>query len=71
MLAVVAVISALWFVDNAEFLETVSEQRAEGATWHQVGWQDHEAGLPAITIDSNDQKHIVWKLKHAKDSRVD
>ena len=71
MIEVIVLISGLWFADNSEFVTTAKEQQEAGATWHWVGWQDHEEGLPAITIDSNDQKHIVWKLKDAEDTRVD
>jgi len=61
----------MWFADNSEFYSTAKTQQTEGATWHWVGWQAHEEGLPAITLDANDNKHIVWKLKNAEDTRVD
>jgi hypothetical protein len=61
----------LYHTDNSEFVNTANEQQEAGATWHWVGWQDHEEGLPAITFDSNGNKHVAWKLKYAEDTRVD
>ena len=71
MIEAIVLISGLWFADNSEFVNTANEQQEAGATWHWVGWQEHEAGLPAITIDANNNSHIVWKLKNAEDTRVD
>lgn len=71
MIEAIIIISGLWFADNSEFVSTANEQQEAGATWHWVGWQAHEAGLPAITFDANNNSHIVWKLKNAEDTRVD
>ena len=71
MIEAIVIISGLWFADNSEFVITANEQQEAGATWHWVGWQDHEEGLPAITFDANGNEHVVWKLKYAEDTRMD
>ena len=63
MIGVLVVVSALWFADNSEFVNTAREQQAEGKTWHYVGWQDHEEDLPAITMKTDSAEKVIWKLK--------
>lgn len=63
MIEAIVIISGLWFADNSEFVNTAREQQEAGATWHYVGWQDHEEGLPAITMKTDSAEKVIWKLK--------
>jgi len=55
-------ITALVGIDNKEFIDTSSQQLKEGYSWTYVGKQKPE-GVPAITMKSNDEEYILWKLK--------
>jgi hypothetical protein len=55
-------ITALISIDNKEFIDTSSQQLKEGYTWTYVGKQKPE-GVPAITMKSNGEEYILWKLK--------
>jgi hypothetical protein len=49
-------------IDNKEFIDTSSAQLTEGYSWTYVGKQKPE-GVPAITMKSNGEEFILWKLK--------
>lgn len=53
------VVMALWANDNAEFLQTVELQRADGFTWQQIECREVDPKLPAITIDTPTGKSLV------------
>ena len=49
-------------IDNKEFIDTSSTQLAEKYNWTYVGKQKPQ-GVPAITMKSNGEEFILWKLK--------
>ena len=55
-------ITALISIDNKEFIDISSQQLKEGYTWAYVGKQKPK-GVPAITMKSNGEEYILWKLK--------
>ena len=57
MLILVTVVSALWFVDNFEFIKTSNEQIADGYEWNWVG-KNQPSGTPAITIKTDTNEYI-------------
>ena len=54
-----ALASALWFVDNAEFIKTYKEQSDDGYKWEYKG-KNNASGVPAILIDD---RFYLWKLE--------
>lgn len=65
MLAVFAIVAtALFFEDNAEFVERANENWADGMTWHYTGVQKPD-GNPAITFKREDgTDFIIFKMKN-------
>ena len=61
MLALILV-TAIFGIDNKEFIDTSSEQLKQGYSWTYVGVQKPE-GVPALTMKSNGEEFILWKLK--------
>ena len=61
MLALILV-TAIFGIDNKEFIDTSSEQLKQGYSWTYVGKQKPE-GVPALTMKSNGEEFILWKLK--------
>jgi hypothetical protein len=61
MLALILV-TAIFGIDNKEFIDTSSEQLKQGYSWTYVGKQKPE-GVPALTMKSNGEEYILWKLK--------
>ena len=61
MLALILV-TAIFGIDNKEFIDTSSEQLRQGYSWTYVGKQKPE-GVPALTMKSNGEEYILWKLK--------
>jgi len=55
-------ITAIIGIDNKEFINTSSAQLTEGYSWTYVGKQKPE-GVPALTLKSNGDEYILWKLK--------
>ena len=53
------VVMALWATDNAEFLQTVELQRADGFTWQLIECREVNPQLPAITITTPTGKELV------------
>lgn len=54
--------TAIFGIDNKEFIDTSSKQLKEGYSWTFVGKQKPE-GVPALTMKSNGEEYILWKLK--------
>jgi len=64
MALLAVLVTGLWFADNAEFVSTTENQRAEGFRWHQIECRDVNPELPAITINTPTGRRIVChKLK--------
>ena len=61
-MAIAFVLVALFGIDNKEFIDTSSKQLKEGYSWTYVGKQKPE-GVPALTLKSNGDEYILWKLK--------
>ena len=61
-MAIAFVLVALFGIDNKEFIDTSSKQLKEGYSWTFVGKQKPE-GVPALTMKSNGEEFILWKLK--------
>ena len=56
---ILALASAFWFADNAEFIKIYSEQSADGYQWEYKG-KNEASGVPAILIND---KFYLWKLE--------
>lgn len=57
------VVSALWFADNSEFVQTSNRQLDEGYKWVNVG-KSKPSGTPAITVKSeNGNEFIYYRLE--------
>ena len=54
--------TAIFGIDTKEFIDTSSKQLKEGYSWTFVGKQKPE-GVPALTMKSNGEEFILWKLK--------
>jgi len=54
--------TAIFGIDNKEFIDTSSNQLKEGYSWTYVGKQA-PSGVPAITLEANGEEYILWKLK--------
>tara|TARA_R110000796_G_scaffold61047_3_gene141265 strand:+ start:7737 stop:7958 length:222 start_codon:yes stop_codon:yes gene_type:complete len=70
MTEVILLISALFIMDNQEFLKEARKQIKEGAEWHYVGHQDIDPKAKAISMQCVDhsgkpcgEEFIIWKLK--------
>lgn len=61
MILVIA-LGALFAIDNAEFFHTAKEQQDNGYSWTYVG-KSNPSGTPAITINSNGNEFILWRLE--------
>jgi len=53
---------AMFSIDTQEFRETANKQMEEGYKWEYVG-KTPASGVPAITMKSNGEEYILWKLK--------
>jgi len=53
---------AMFSIDTQEFRETANQQMEEGYKWEYVG-KTPASGVPAITMKSNGEEYILWKLK--------
>ncbi len=64
MLAGLAIIAtALFFNNNADFVERANENWKDGMSWHYTGVQEPD-GNPAITIKRDDNSEfIIFKMK--------
>ena len=63
MILVAVFTTALWFGSNAEFVEAVNQNAADGMSWHYVGKQE-PSGTPALTLESqNGEEFILWQMQ--------
>jgi len=53
---------AMFSIDTQEFRETANKQMKEGYKWEYVG-KTPASRVPAITMKSNGEEYILWKLK--------
>ena len=58
-MGILVVVAAMWFSENAEFVQTVIDQRTDGYKWSQIECRQATEGLPAITIDMPTGKSFV------------
>ena len=58
-MGILVVVAAMWFSENAEFVQTVTDQRADGYKWSQIECRQATEGLPAITIDTPTGRSFV------------
>ena len=56
------ILAVLFTIVNKDFFDIVAVQKAEGYEWREVG-KTQAAGVPAITLKSNGEEYIIWKLK--------
>tara|TARA_Y100000114_G_scaffold150948_1_gene167017 strand:- start:57 stop:251 length:195 start_codon:yes stop_codon:yes gene_type:complete len=64
MVLAIAVITALWSIDNAEFIDTMNKQIAEGFRWNAIECRHVNPDLPAITIKApTGNEFVCHKLK--------
>ena len=61
-MGLVALVLGLFSIDTQVFRETMNEQMKQGYEWNYVGKQK-PTGVPAITLKSNDDEYILFKLK--------
>ena len=62
------ILAVLFTIGNKDFFDTVAVQKAEGYEWREVG-KTKASGVPAITLKSNGEEYIIWKLKKCQ-SRI-
>ena len=56
--------TAIFGIDNKEFIDTSSKQLKEGMSWHSIPCREATPGLPAITIDApNGKSYVCHKIK--------
>jgi len=56
------ILLGLFSIDTQEFRETMNKQMKQGYEWNYVGKQK-PTGVPAITLKSNGDEYILFKLK--------
>ena len=61
-MGIIVLALAMFSMDTLEFRETANKQMKEGYKWKYVGKQA-PSGVPAITLKSNNDVYILWKLK--------
>jgi len=60
--AVLVIMVGMFGYDNAEFFAEVKKENEQGYKWEYVG-KTPASGVPAITMKSNGEEYILWKLK--------
>ena len=66
---ILALVTALFFNDNAEFFAESQKQYEQGYTWEYVGKRNADEfsfSLPIINQDTG-EKNIYWKLTAPED----
>ena len=61
-MGIIALVLGMFSMDTQEFRETANKQMKEGYIWEYVG-KTKPSGVPAITMKSNGEEYILWKLK--------
>jgi len=52
----------LFNAETQEFRETANSQMKDGYKWEYIG-KTKPSGVPAITMKSNGEEYILWKLQ--------
>jgi len=60
---IVALASGMFVYENADFFQTMKENRADGMKWEYVGKTEHVDDAPAIPLQTKDGEVIYWKMK--------
>jgi len=60
-MGIIALVLGMFSMDTQDFRETANSQMKDGYEWKYVGKQKPE-GVPAITMKSNGEEYILWKL---------
>ena len=56
-------VTALWSMDNREYLDTMNEQLAQGFSWKQIECRAPDESLPYIAIETPlGNKYVCNKL---------
>ena len=56
-------VTALWSMDNKEYLDTMNEQLAKGYIWEQIECRAPTPGVPHIAIETPlGNKYVCNKL---------
>tara|TARA_Y100001938_G_scaffold127503_1_gene180426 strand:- start:312 stop:500 length:189 start_codon:yes stop_codon:yes gene_type:complete len=61
-MGLLVLVLGMFSMDTQEFRETANKQTNEGYTWNYVG-KTKPSGVPAITMKSNGEEYILWKLE--------
>ena len=61
-MGIIVLVLGMFSVDTQIFRETANTQMKEGYEWEYVG-KTKASGVPAITMKSNGEEYILWKLK--------
>ena len=61
-MGIVVLVLGMFSIDTQEFGETANAQMKDGYKWDYVG-KTKPSGVPAITMKSNGEEYILWKLK--------
>ena len=61
-MGIIALVLGMFSMDTQEFRETMNQQMNDGYKWEYVG-KTKLSGVPAITMKSNGEEYILWKLK--------
>ena len=60
-MGILVLVLGMFSIDTQEFRETANKQMKDGYDWKYVGKKKPE-GVPAITMKSNGEEYILWKL---------
>ncbi len=61
-MGIIALVLGMFSMDTQDFRNTANSQMKEGYEWEYVG-KTKASGVPAITMKSNGEEYILWKLK--------
>jgi len=61
-MGIIALVFGMFSMDTQEFRETANSQMKDGYKWEYIG-KTKPSGVPAITMKSNGEEYILWKLK--------
>lgn len=65
-MGIIILMLAMFSLDTQEFRETAEKQIKEGYEWKYVG-KTAASGVPAITLKSNGEEYILYKLVDKRD----
>ena len=61
-MGIIALVFGMCSIDTQEFRKTANAQMKDGYKWEYIG-KTKPSGVPAITMKSNGEEYILWKLK--------